>query len=294
MSAIEILVNKILENMERCHYLPWDSGIGKHEALVARNYDSRRRYSGINALILNLTANGTREFATWESIKKAGAKVNKGAKAHYALFVKFPKKDKKEDSEEKTEEEIEEKKKQNRGIQRFYKVYEICDTTLPSKIKPAEEFKNTPIEEIEKFCKSFIEKTDLELVNFCDTACYYPSQHKIRIPELKNYKTEEDYYSTLFHEMVHSTGSKMGRTVSNGFGSEKYSEEEIVAEVGAMLLCQYFGIAKAPRDNSVTYLDGWGKNIRSNPKWLMTGAAKAEKAVRYMLETCGLDTSIWN
>ena len=72
------------------------------------------------------------------------------------------------------------------------------------------------------------------------------------------------------------------------WGDHNYSKEEVVAETGAMFLCQYFGIAKDTSRNSQAYLQHWSQKLRENPMWLISGANAAEKAVNYMLKSAGL------
>ena len=79
----------------------------------------------------------------------------------------------------------------------------------------------------------------------------------------------------------------MHRNQNTRFGSHEYSEEEIVAETGAMLLCMEFGIEKTIRNNSIEYLRSWSKYLQDNASWLIDGSRKAEKAVKYFFETVG-------
>lgn len=74
----------------------------------------------------------------------------------------------------------------------------------------------------------------------------------------------------------------------DGFGSEIYSKEEIVAEFGAALLCRRFGIEKED-NNTAAYIKGWSEAIKNNPDWLINGANAAQKAVDYMLKVAGME-----
>jgi antirestriction protein ArdC len=102
----------------------------------------------------------------------------------------------------------------------------------------------------------------------------------------------EEYYSTLFHELTHSTGhaTRLNRPTLTDlcpFGSTNYSREELVAEMGAAYLCSLTGIVNATIDNSAAYIQGWLRRLRSDPKVLVQAAAQAQKAVDYLTNSGG-------
>jgi len=91
-------------------------------------------------------------------------------------------------------------------------------------------------------------------------ACYIPSLDEVRMPELNAFKDSESFYSTLFHELGHSTGhpDRLNRPGVSGtieFGSQVYSREELVAEITASFLCSFAQIENRVIDNSVAYLN---------------------------------------
>ena len=72
-------------------------------------------------------------------------------------------------------------------------------------------------------------------------ACYNPCYDAITLPKLTSFESAEEYYSTCFHELTHSTmhESRLDRKVKDEvhkFGDEEYSKEELVAEMGAAFL----------------------------------------------------------
>ena len=109
----------------------------------------------------------------------------------------------------------------------------------------------------------------------------------------KNGQTANDgkqhYYSTLFHEMVHSTGTKSrcnrdGIVDMNYFGSHEYSKEELVAEIGSAILCAKVGLtSERVMENTSAYCKSWAKKLKSEPKWIVWAGGQAEKAVNYIL-----------
>lgn len=173
---------------------------------------------------------------------------------------------------------------------RYFNVFEVSQTTLIPK-RTLEEKKDNKLDiDVEKFVTDFAKATELKITQIHSankTACYIPSKHAIEISEISLYKSSNEYYSTLFHEMIHSTMKDLNRKTSCSFGSELYSKEEVVAEVGAMFLCDMFGIERTS-SNSIAYVQSWSKHLRDNPDWLISGANQSEKAVDFMLEKAGI------
>ncbi|HAZ00592.1 MAG TPA: hypothetical protein DCY97_00230 [Marinilabiliales bacterium] len=109
------------------------------------------------------------------------------------------------------------------------------------------------------------------------------------VPNSRNFFNDHQYYSTLFHELVHSTGheKRLGRhrkMKEHKFGSKDYSQEELVAEMGAAYLCGISNIEKETIVNNVAYIKGWIRTFKNDPKVLIIAAAQAQKAVNYILQ----------
>ena len=106
---------------------------------------------------------------------------------------------------------------------------------------------------------------------------------------MKQFKNKSEYYSTLFHEITHSTGHKDRCNRTDGMNvlskkSHEYSYEELVAEIGATMLRNYVGIECKDADkNSQAYIKGWCERIESNPKWIVSSARQSVRAVRHIL-----------
>ena len=107
------------------------------------------------------------------------------------------------------------------------------------------------------------------------------------VPSLTRFERAEEYYSTLFHELAHSTGHKTrldrkGIESVASYGSPDYSREELVAEMAAAFLCGACGIAPATLDNSAAYLANWIKVLKADSKAAIIAAAQAQKAADYI------------
>src|ERR1700733_11738344 len=99
------------------------------------------------------------------------------------------------------------------------------------------------------------------------------------MPKKKSFKSLESYYSTLYHELVHSTGAekRLGRKTLTDmvpFGSESYAMEELIAEMGSAYLCRFSGILPNEIKNTVAYLDNWLGVFRKDKRFLITAAGQ--------------------
>jgi hypothetical protein len=119
---------------------------------------------------------------------------------------------------------------------------------------------------------------DLTLRQPCSRAFYQPSNDWIRIPEKERFDSPEEYYSTLFHEFTHSTGHKTrlnrpGIVEEHSFGDEIYSKEELVAEMGAAMLCGVVGIENKTINNSASYIKTWFGRLKEDKRLVVHAAA---------------------
>jgi antirestriction protein ArdC len=121
-------------------------------------------------------------------------------------------------------------------------------------------------------------------------AYYSPALDYIGLPEPRRFNSEAEYYSTVFHELVHSTGhekrlKRFGVTERNGFGSDPYGKEELVAELGSAFLCGQAGIVDRTIDNSAAYLQNWLKQLKADRTLIVSAAAQAQRATDFILGT---------
>jgi antirestriction protein ArdC len=221
-------------------------------------------------------------YLTWKQIEELGGKVKKGAKAEIVTFWKmYP-----------VEEEDKEgnKVKKNIPLLRYYNVFWIGDTEGIER-KEVERVAHDPIEEAEAIINGYMSSDNhptIERDKTSDKAYYSPLYDKVVVPTIEQYKEVAEYYSTLFHELTNSTGhaTRLNRLASVAhFGSEEYSKEELVAEIGAATLVNMAGIeTSASFNNSAAYIEGWSKALRDNVKMIVEASSKAAKAVDYILQ----------
>ena len=231
-SVAEVVTDKILEIIETTGELPWHRPwISRKCEGAARNLISDKPYRGFNALLLAAMQNAAGYPSPyWLTFKQAGEKkgnVRKGEKGTPIVYYNFAEVEDRETGNEKTI-----------PFLRYYTVFNIAQVDGIEAPAPlvAEPKTFNPIEEAEVIIKA----APLPNVNFGGNKAYYsPSLDYIHMPTKEQFKSEPDYYQTLFHEAAHSTGhsARLARkcvTESSYFGSHEYSKEELVAEICAI------------------------------------------------------------
>jgi antirestriction protein ArdC len=118
-----------------------------------------------------------------------------------------------------------------------------------------------------------------------DRAFYSPAGDRIALPDRKAFRSAEGLYGTWSHEQVHSTGhkSRLSRDLSGSFGSDSYAREELVAELGAFLICNRLEIG-CQVENHAAYLQSWLKVLGEGHKILFKVLSDATKAANLV---CG-------
>lgn len=238
-------------------------------------------YRGINFFLLSMMGHETPVYLTFNQIRKAGGKIKSGEeKKHSPIFfwkiMQY--------NQDKFGNDLDDPR--NIPIMRYSQVWNIAQV---EGIKLPKRFL-TPVERLpvldaaEAIVNGYANAP--KTVHGGDRACYSPVLDKISMPNKESFHSAEEYYSTMFHEMAHSTGhlSRLNRKEvmdGNAFGSHDYSVEELVAEMSAALMCAHSGIDNT-LDNSVSYIAGWVKKLQDEPKMLMTAAARAQKAFAHI------------
>lgn len=280
----EMITKRILEEMEK-GYIPWAKPWTGSRAYIS--HTTGKPYSFCNEMLLGMFCGKPGEYITFNQAKAEGGKVKKGA---HGVPVVFWKQTMIKDIDLETGEEIETRI----PVLRYYTVFHIsdCDGIRAKYDDPSENTHIEPLAEAETIVESYRQRESLKIVRDQkgDRAFYSPSRDFIQVPTMEQFAKTEEYYSTLFHEMTHSTGHAsrlnrfVGKAANAAFGSEEYSREELIAEIGAAALVNSCGIeTESSLRNSAAYIQGWSKALRADPALFITAAGKAEKAVAYIL-----------
>lgn len=120
-----------------------------------------------------------------------------------------------------------------------------------------------------------------------DEAFYRPSTDEIHLPERNAFVDLPEFYSTVLHEIGHSTGheKRLNRDLSGGFGSDKYAEEELRAEIASIFMEQDLGIEASEKhiQNNSAYIQAWHDKIKDDPNILFRAIAAAEKITQFVI-----------
>jgi len=119
-------------------------------------------------------------------------------------------------------------------------------------------------------------------------AAYSPLRDQVRMPKPEDCESPERYYTTLFHELVHSTGhsKRLDRGIDKNlrpFGSADYSKEELVAEMGAAFLAASAGIGHETIEQSAAYINGWRRKLKGDKKLVVQASGAAQRAADHIL-----------
>lgn len=260
---------------------PWSGGArGVSPEEYAVNYVTRQAYSPLNQMLLGMPG----EWLTFTQIKALGGKLRKGSKAAFVVFYK--------QNEWTTENEDGEKVFHSYPVLRYYNVFHLNDVEgIASKIVPGEVAPVVEENDADAVINAYVSRTGVKFHNDkpSSRAYYSAGTDTVVVPMKGQYKDEAEYYSTTFHELVHSTmrADRCDRRVENrcaAFGSGDYSREELVAETGASMLCSVTGKeSEASIRNNAAYLQGWMKALKDDPKMFVIAAGRAEKAARFIL-----------
>lgn len=278
INVYELVTNRIIEQLEN-NIVPWEKPWGG-TLDSAFNRVSKKPYSILNQILLKYDG----EYASFKQWKDLGGHIRKGEKSEIVVFWKmYPIKEKQDDGTEIIK---------TIPLLKYINVFHISqvDGVEPLKQKVTHDIE--PIEKAEKILNDYWNRENITIEHVKgDKAFYSPMFDKIQLPLFEQFKQSEEYYSTAFHESVHSTmktsrcnrqEDRKGKVVS--FGSEEYSKEELVAEVGSAQLMNIVGIetTKSFR-NSTAYIQSWLKVLRNDNKFIVSASSKAEKAVNYIL-----------
>lgn len=272
----EKLAERILESIEKDGVAPWH----KPWAVDVPKNISKRPYRGINVLLLSLSKYSSPFWLTYNQAQKLGGTVNKGEHGTQIVFWKFYRKEVEDDDGEKELRKF--------AVAKMYTVFNVEQCTLPENKIPklAEAKENSAIDSAEAIVKGW-DKCPIH--HGGSRAFYSPNSDEITVPAMNTFDSSEAYYSTVFHEMAHATGhpDRLDRFDLKAIPSkEKYSKEELVAEITASFLRGVCGIDGAKEfDNSVSYLKSWASFIRENKEELVKAAGAAQKAADYILGT---------
>jgi antirestriction protein ArdC len=280
----EIITESILKQMEQ-GVAPWRK---PWSTSIPRNLISKKPYRGLNVFLLATQGYGSPYWITFNQAKQLGAHVRQGEKSTLVSFWKCKEYAKKNRQTGETEDKTS-------ALLRYYRVFNIEQCEGLRALHGDDRKPVNPIAECESVVNQMPNAPRIEQDS---RAFYRPSADIVGMPSRNCFESPEAYYSTLFHELTHSTGhtSRLNRFEENStdhqFGSESYSKEELIAEMGAAMLAGMAGISQATLSNSASYLQSWINRLKSDSRLIISAASQSQKAVDYILGTTQAQGSI--
>lgn len=265
------IVSTIEEGADK-YEMPW------HALSIPLNATSRKPYRGVNVLMLWATAQKraytSNEWATYRQWQEAGAQVRKGECSTTVVFWKFY------DRSEEQQEDVDAPEDRPRCFARCYHVFNASqvDGYVPQVAEQLPE--SARIENAERFFASL----PAVVKHGGDRAFYSPMGDFIQMPPFAQFKSPEAYVSTKAHEFGHwsGSGSRLNRDLSGRFGDERYSMEELIAELTSCFVCADLRIQSEPRVDHAPYIASWLRVLKGDRKAIFTAASKAQEATSYL------------
>lgn len=251
---------------------PWNSPCG------ACSHVTGKPYSLLNQALLDGRSG---EYLTFQQARKEGGHVRKGEKGSMIVFFKFI------DTTDDTTGEI-----KSVPFLRYISVFHIdqCEGIQPrftpkqTELKPA-----IPVATAaEQIISGYVAHSGVKLTQRLSIEAFYrPATDEVVVPLKSQFSEASAYYSTAFHELIHSTGhpSRLNRLAKKSrFGSGSYSREELCAELGASYLLNRIGL-ETPESfrSNAAYIAHWLSVLKSDKHCLISAAGQADKAVRLIL-----------
>lgn len=283
----------IIEHLER-GIVPWRCP-WQREVGIPRNFHTGKTYNGINVLLLGLRHLPSPYWLTFRQAKERGGHVRKGERGAHVIKVG-------ESKFSSPEDEGSNDPAQSQRKRLFLREYTVFNATQIEGI----EFPPTPgipalspNERIEAADQVVAEMQLPPVIQEgkSTVACYRMATDTVHMPAISSFESAEAYYLTLFHELIHSSGhpkrlNRESLIKHDGFGGKVYSQEELVAEMGAAFLGMETHIVSDSHEQSAAYLQSWLDvlRVKEHKRWIILAASQASKAASFILNRAARST----
>jgi antirestriction protein ArdC len=282
----QAVTDRIIAGLEQ-GVIPWQNPLREGYPMLPTNLVSGKPYSGSNALLLSMNDYEIPFYATFNQIKNLGGRVKEGEVSTEIIFwdIRVAHKETREAISQDDYLALTKEQKSNYQVRPYGRFYSVFNVEQCEGLEIPKPMRKLPLNQKMELCEQVVvgyqKKPDIHFKP--GVACYIPSLDEVRMPELNAYKDSESFYATLFHELGHSTGhySRLNRPGVTGpieFGSQKYSVEELIAEITASFLCANCQIENKVIDNSVAYLNSWISKLSNDKYMIVKASSEAQKA----------------
>lgn len=297
----EVLTQGLIEKIKTIEgqpQSPWFENV----LLQPRNLDGQP-YRGTNKFLLSLLDGGRSipVYLTFLRAKKEGLTIQSGEKSlpvQYSTQLIFHRETKEKITSEEYQKLSEQEHKNYRMVfmMKHYNVFNVEQTNI-KEVRPdlyaqlqaqcrAEE---REVQEREHPLSQLVKDNGWLTPIYFDqvsSAFYRPLSDDIHLPPQSYFKSDDLFYSTLLHEMSHSTGhpDRLDRKIINSFGSPSYAREELVAELSSAIVGQHLHVSKTILEENALYLKSWLSSLRKDPVFLIDVLEDVLKASEMVVE----------
>ena len=280
------ITDQFIEALQSGGVPPWRKGWACHGGGLPTNFVSKRRYSGVNIILLQMAAARnsftSKHWGTFNQIRALGGAVKRRPDdvppGRWGTTIVFFKPVKKAEIDPDTGKEVE----VGFPILRTYTVFNL-DQAEGAKL---DRFR-TPVVtnggDFEDFepAERTIEATGADIRHGGDRAFYHKPVEEggdyIRLPHRHQFEAEKEYYATALHELAHWSETRLGWTAPYALG-------ELRAEIVASFLLAELGVPQSDDlTNHQAYVAGWLKALQNDPRYIFTASNAASKATDFLL-----------
>ena len=267
--VVNALTEKVIDLMKK-HGSQWTKPFANQNFISVNGHE----YSGMNFIWLSFQQYKRKVYGTYRQWLQHGCQVKKGSKSTKLLFYKTYKK------------EVEEVEKTFKLL-RTFDVFNIEQVDGPVEKFDGLDKKPNLVNDIQA-AETFVSNTGA-VIKDGGKACYIPSKDYIMMPtkdtfaDTEHSTATENYYCTMFHELIHWTGNekRCNRKLSTTFGSKNYAFEELVAELGSCFLASHLNITSNPREDHAMYLNNWIQCLEENESAIWKASSLAKRGYMY-------------
>lgn len=277
----QLVTDRIIEQLERGVAMwrcPWQRHVG-----APRNFCTGKPYRGVNTLLLGMHRFASPFWMTFCQVKEKGGWIKKDERGSFVLkYGEYQK--------ETPECKAQVEKKAHRFLRQYFafNAVQIAGVRFPvSSVTQTGGYRNERAEEIVRNMPQPPRIVEGRVID----AAYDRISDVVTMPHFANFDSAEEYHQTLFHELIHSTGHptrlhRQSLVEHDGFGGKVYSQEELVAEMGAAFLSLEAGIVVDEHRQSAAYLNAWLEVLREKDhrRWIVQSANQAVRAVDFILD----------
>ena len=251
-----------LESGTRPWIKPWNGG-----GMPLPQRCNGEHYQGINIILLWMMGRTAPTWMTYNQAKQLGGQVRRGEKGTGICYTA----------------PVTTKEDETYRVYKWYTVFNADQIDgLPQHFypQPVQEYTN-PDYRIDR-ADDVMEASGADIRHGEAKAYYVPAHDYINMPKFAEFRSALDYYSTMFHELVHWTGHKTRMDRKFSRNKTDYAIEELVAEMGSAFLMAHLGLEATVREDHASYLSHWLKALDNDSKFIFSAASAASQAVTHI------------